>query len=582
MDSDFIGYPCTKESWETLCELVVDENWQSIRDRTDSAHLSDYLEPSTGDTLLIYLLKQNLWSEHVQHQLQFIDSNISNIAGQTALDFVSPELYPSFVEINMCIDRKHASKFPRGLHALFLAIKCETPTSQIFASFPLSVFGPDGNAEIAGGWTTLGCAARYGKGDFIQTFANHFPNASPFGALFQAIRANNKSAIKSLATYYSNDVLIEDFDNTSPLSFACSQNDTHGIISLLSQCFPSLDCNAQDDAGDTALGTAASIQSVLNITQLHQSFPAIDPNIQSYDGYTPLIWAAQYGASDCIRTLYQCFPQIDVRLTDHAGHSALHWAAFANSYDSIIALHECFTLDFNQRTEDGVTPLMVAAMMNSSSAIQAMRVLDVDPNFFLDLDNHAQDPNLVPKEQKNNCPPLIWATMKRNCDCIQALSEFSAINPNIQSHGNFTPLIWAIRLTSTECVEMLLRCFPNLDPNIRDFQGQTALHWAVQCDSGFITILSRHFGSSLDCNAQNNRGETALISAARLESRSKLVIWELHEAFPNIDPHIVDFTNISATTAATPEARVVIRTIFRFDQASDKHGQPQGIAKFNE
>ncbi|KAF8458725.1 ankyrin repeat-containing domain protein, partial [Kalaharituber pfeilii] len=197
-------------------------------------------------------------------------------------------------------------------------------------------------------------------------------------------------------------------------------------------------------------------------------------------------------------------------------------------------------IDLDRKSNDGKTPLSVAAAQNNHEVLKILLAMPgVDPT--------APD--------TNGDTPLMCAAMGAAKECLGLLLAHpvawqTARKPN---DGGFTPLMalcGAGRVSSRDstetpgayiaCLRLLLQLAPNVNLRFRDSAGMTPLMWAArQNNVAAMELLRQHALSRsqdlvIDAGSGGSDGvSTALVYAARLNQVDS-VKWLLrHGADPN-------------------------------------------------
>lgn len=87
-------------------------------------------------------------------------------------------------------------------------------------------------------------------------------------------------------------------------------------------------------------------------------------------------------------------------------------------------------------------------------------------------------------------PPIVWAAITGNVDCVKLLIE-SGADVNVRASSGQTPLMWAVNKGNRDCISALLDS--GADVNAYDDAGMTVAMWAAQAgankDPSLIGLL---------------------------------------------------------------------------------------------
>ncbi|MCY4329972.1 MAG: ankyrin repeat domain-containing protein, partial [Endozoicomonadaceae bacterium] len=260
--------------------------------------------------------------------------------------------------------------------------------------------------------------------------------------------------------------------------------------------------NSKDCDGNTALMRAAIADNADYINMLLEA--GADTEVQNKDGYTVLMIAADKGHTDCIKALTENADKskFDIDNRGYDGNTALMVACLAGKTGCIIALAKAGA-DTEIKNRDGYTALMIAADINSTDDIKALK-----ENTTTEL------------TQNNLGISLIRAAGAKSTDCVNALLKAGA-KPDFQNELGTTALFMAIKGGHIELIEVLRKAGANL--NLKTKSGHTALTKAAQigsvdCLKAIIKIFelrSDHLSCALIAAAKvNNAGCISLLLEA--------------------------------------------------------------------
>uniref|UniRef100_A0A672I561 Kinase D-interacting substrate 220a n=1 Tax=Salarias fasciatus TaxID=181472 RepID=A0A672I561_SALFA len=183
--------------------------------------------------------------------------------------------------------------------------------------------------------------------------------------------------------------------------------------------------------------------------------------------------------------------------------------------------------DVDSRSDNGQTPLMVAAEQGNLEIVQELirRGANVnldDVDCWTALISAAKEGHIeVVKELLENNANLehrdmggwtavMWAAYKGRTDVAQLLLERGA-NPNITGQYSVYPIIWAAGRGHADIVDLLLQHGAKV--NCSDKYGTTPLIWASR--KGHYDSVMHLLSNGADVDQEGASGETVLIGAVR-------------------------------------------------------------------
>lgn len=104
-------------------------------------------------------------------------------------------------------------------------------------------------------------------------------------------------------------------------------------------------------------------------------------------------------------------------------------------------------------------------------------------------------------------PPMIWAAMAGNADCIRLLLDAGA---DVDARGPLgeTPMMWAVTKGRRDCMAVLLAA--GADGNAYDNSGMTVAMWAAHCGANKdATLIDALVEVGADLQAKDRQGRTA-------------------------------------------------------------------------
>ena len=216
---------------------------------------------------------------------------------------------------------------------------------------------------------------------------------------------------------------------------------------------------------------------------------------------------------EVVRKLLEQNPAL-VNMKSEDGYTPLHIAA-GRGQEEVIKLLLSMHADVNARNEKnlGRTPLHDAVSVGRTRSIELLLSAKADVNAADTEENTA----------------LHMVRSKADAELLLA----NGGNIEAKNRGKRTPLLKAIGGTSpTEVVETLLR--HNADVNARDILGNTTLHLLTtaplasrQWISDVAELLLANKG---DLNAKNNEGQTPLMIAIKLKNKAAIELLRKHGA----------------------------------------------------
>lgn len=148
------------------------------------------------------------------------------------------------------------------------------------------------------------------------------------------------------------------------------------------------------------------------------------------------------------------------------------------------------SIDVNERDEQGLTPLMMAAVANDSMIVELLL-------------RHKADPNL----RNNVGMTALMAAAFNTSEASMPLLLGGGANPDIQDGKGRTALIVAAKQGVNNPVTMLLEAGANNE--LKDEKGNTAL--MVACGERHLNIMTELLDSGADANTRDLQGRTPLM-----------------------------------------------------------------------
>ena len=201
--------------------------------------------------------------------------------------------------------------------------------------------------------------------------------------------------------------------------------------------------------------------------------------------HTPLMIAAKRGHINALTLLIK--HGADVDLQDSDGYKALHFAVYGSDISSEI--FSCLIgigADVNARTNNGVTPLMIAAEEGHINAVTSLVKCGANV--------HLQD-----KDGQTALHHAMQSPQASICEVLSCLIKNGA-DVNAHTFHNETPLMLASRDDHVNVVTFLIK--HRADVDLQDKDGDTALHYAASSSLPEIVETLLNLGASHMCNHQ--------------------------------------------------------------------------------
>uniref|UniRef100_A0A3Q0T385 Kinase D interacting substrate 220 n=1 Tax=Amphilophus citrinellus TaxID=61819 RepID=A0A3Q0T385_AMPCI len=223
--------------------------------------------------------------------------------------------------------------------------------------------------------------------------------------------------------------------------------------------------------------------------------------------------------------------------------------------------------DVDSRSDNGQTPLMVAAEQGSLEIVQELirRGANVDLDdidCWTALISAAKEGHIevVRELLENNAnlehrdmggwTALMWAAYKGRTDVAQLLLEKGA-NPNITGQYSVYPIIWAAGRGHAEIVRLLLQHGAKV--NCSDKYGTTPLIWAAR--KGHYDCVMHLLANGADVDQEGANSMTALIVAVK--GGYTEVVKELLKRNPNVNKTDKDHNTALAIAAKEGHTEIV-------------------------
>jgi len=161
-------------------------------------------------------------------------------------------------------------------------------------------------------------------------------------------------------------MLMAGCDKNTPLMDKVVAGDSAAVSALIAK---GADVNARNNYGWTALSHAARAGNA-ELVKLLLAHGA-DINARDKSGWTPLMRAAMKGHVATVQVLLDHGAAVNDQEKEERW-TALHWAA-ARGHDKVVALLLDHGADYTLRTQDGMTPLMLAMKESNDKVVHALQ-----------------------------------------------------------------------------------------------------------------------------------------------------------------------------------------------------------------
>lgn len=240
------------------------------------------------------------------------------------------------------------------------------------------------------------------------------------------------------------------------------------------------------------------------------------------DGATALHLAAANGKLEILKELIKVGANVNAK--DDGGSTPLHQAVASKHIECIKALLTVKDIDLELRDSTLQTPLIIAASLNFTEAVQILidkgaNINTGDERDFTPL-HHACSYGYVDTTQvllkaganpdiatlSDGITPFHLAIKHGHHELVEILLESGV---KINAHDS-KALLLACENGHTLCTEILLA--HNADPNIRDFENITPLHKAAE--NGHLKCIELLINAGADIDARDNENSTPLHKAS--------------------------------------------------------------------
>ncbi|XP_046562141.1 putative ankyrin repeat protein RF_0381 [Haliotis rubra] len=223
------------------------------------------------------------------------------------------------------------------------------------------------------------------------------------------------------------------------------------------------------------------------------------------DGETPVMVAAKNGQKQVFDILVK--KRCNLSVVDDLGDTVLHAACCSDSVDMVTNLLSKKMVDIESRGEDGLTPVMCAAMEGQTEVFNA-------------LVSQGCDLSVVDDEGENI---LHAACYSNNVTIVKDILSRKLVDINSKGDDGDTPLMVAAREGNRKVFDLLLSKDCDL---LEVSDGGNILHAACLSNDAVLVkdILLRGIA---DIESKNNNGATPVILAAEAGQRKYLIyLWD--------------------------------------------------------
>lgn len=267
-------------------------------------------------------------------------------------------------------------------------------------------------------------------------------------------------------------------DRSYALILAAQQNLTELVNELLTTERDSINVNASDEYGWTALSYAC-YYGHSEVTRL-LLLAGADPNSSDSDLMTPLIWAAGRGHSECVNHLLRLgCAKIDQ--ADKNGTTPLIWACrrrIDNKHASVEDVQLSTDISLHSKPDNSANCLLVEALLKAGANINATGMLGITPLLAAVSQNNAKLVQLLlhHKPNVNTCDnrrytPLSLASKKGNMEIVKLLLKAKAI-VNLGADNGNSSLINAAKADHQEAASQFSRVMSSLKNFLLFFGSQ--------------------------------------------------------------------------------------------------------------
>ena len=303
-------------------------------------------------------------------------------------------------------------------------------------------------------------------------------------ALHLASLNGHEQVVEVLAHFEPNPGLdLLDDDNSTPLMLASKRGHSSAVENLLQHGATAYLTGID---GHTALYGAAANGHESTAEIILRNPYAIKTWFADINDV--LLEAAKRGFHEVCKRCLQITKNDEVNSGSREEWTALHHAA-QNGFDSIVVLLLENGFDIESETDEGKTPLAVAAIAIRLEVVRILLARGADPG-RKNLEGQTLVSELAELPQQHSVGDYIGM--------IRALLE-AGIATNDVDHASRSALHHAVRTGNGRLVEELLKFDAN--PRLEDYIHWTPLHYAIWQDIEISRLLLRHNADPQICDA---------------------------------------------------------------------------------
>ena len=266
------------------------------------------------------------------------------------------------------------------------------------------------------------------------------------------------------------DISIRNKTMNTPLHWAIRYGQIHAVQFLVEH---GADIHAKQREGCTPLDYACYFNQPLILEYLFQNGCESDLSSKSNFGETPFHSACSQGSIEAVKFLLQHNCKQYIFHKTNSGDTPLHVAAM-NGFTHVVSLLLDYGAKFNERNNNGETPLFLACEKSSPLPL------------IENLVKHGADVNIPDNENRS---PLREVCYPGDIEVIKLLVENGA-NINCSDNEGWSVFHVACLSGQINIVKYLVEHGANV--NARDLENATPLHFA--CEIGNVEVLAYLLG----------------------------------------------------------------------------------------
>ena len=482
-----------------------------------------------------------------------VDLNIPNNNGETALDFLVDSLSDDSIrhEVSAAVNLVGGSG---GRQGMFLAV--QDGDAERVATLAALGYSPNAVRTIP---PLLAQGVDKGNADVVAALI-------AAGADPNAVEADGRTAWKRAVAQGSPSILKVFLEGSHRVDLDAAGRGNHSLLTLMAMQKASPDAIAvtglllargvrpdrADPSGVTPIGAAALVGNMPALDEFLR-VEGVSLTLGFSDGISPLSIAGALGRGDVVDALIASGAEVTTGTSESIGplgcaalgvstaaevidlfpnltEDDLRGLEFPSSVEServIPALIEGGADPNEGYLDEGVTPLMFAALRGNSSAVVTLLAAGADPTKEGTEPGASALTAAIMLNQQAVVPLLLDAVMDEGdrqrlaTHALRAVSSRESLDLLLRAGGDLnavgpdgmTPLIRFVAEGNDQVVEMLLSSGARTD--LVDSEGKSPLHHATS-DS----MIGRLVAAGLDLDAVDSAGHTALESAFH-EARPK-------------------------------------------------------------